>query len=123
MMQLINAMAIHSQTAPGSAGGFRDGGSRSFIVAGRNPRQSRGLPACSISRLWSFVLNLLLLSVAVTAFADEPAKLAWPQFRGPAGSGIAEDQKPPVELNRAIMEKFRPQMRKHYLTEKPEFTL
>src|SRR5262245_50002837 len=24
--------------------------------------------------------------------------LAWPQFRGPNGSGVAEDQKPPVEF-------------------------
>lgn len=24
--------------------------------------------------------------------------LAWPQFRGPAGSGVAEEQKPPIEL-------------------------
>ena len=30
--------------------------------------------------------------------------------------------KPPVELNRAIMEKFRREMMKHYLKEKPEFT-
>src|SRR5687767_4348336 len=28
--------------------------------------------------------------------ADKP--LAWPQFRGPNGSGVAEGQKPPVEL-------------------------
>src|SRR5579859_4953472 len=23
---------------------------------------------------------------------------AWPQFRGPGGSGIADDQKPPIEM-------------------------
>ncbi len=40
--------------------------------------------------------------VAVAAFAavglsaDQP--LAWPQFRGPNGSGVADGQKPPVEL-------------------------
>src|SRR5688572_10750865 len=28
--------------------------------------------------------------------ADKP--LAWPQFRGPNGSGVADDQKPPVEI-------------------------
>ncbi len=28
--------------------------------------------------------------------AEKP--LAWPQFRGPNGSGVADDQKPPVEL-------------------------
>jgi len=30
-------------------------------------------------------------------------------------------QKPPVELNRATMEKFRPLLEKHYLKEKPRF--
>ena len=34
---------------------------------------------------------------------------------------LPADQKPPVELNRAIMEKFRPAMAKHYLKELPEF--
>jgi aminobenzoyl-glutamate utilization protein B len=37
-------------------------------------------------------------------------------------SMLPPDQKPPVELNRALMEKFRPTMAKHYLTELPEFT-
>ena len=37
-------------------------------------------------------------------------------------SMLPAEQKPPVELNRAIMEKFRPAMAKHYLKEKPEFT-
>jgi aminobenzoyl-glutamate utilization protein B len=35
---------------------------------------------------------------------------------------LPADQTPPVELNRAIMEKFRPAMAKHYLKELPEFT-
>jgi metal-dependent amidase/aminoacylase/carboxypeptidase family protein len=30
-------------------------------------------------------------------------------------------QKPPVGLNRATMEKFRPQMKRHYLDKKPIF--
>jgi len=37
-------------------------------------------------------------------------------------SMLPPDQKPPVELNRAMMEKFRPEMAKHYLKEQPEFT-
>ena len=37
-------------------------------------------------------------------------------------SMLPAEQKPPVELNRTIMDKFRPEMRKHYLKEKPEFT-
>ena len=36
-------------------------------------------------------------SVALSAVAAEK-QLAWPQFRGPNGSGVAEGQKPPVEL-------------------------
>jgi len=40
---------------------------------------------------------LALLAVAAAApAADKP--LAWPQFRGPNGSGVADDQKPPVEF-------------------------
>ena len=34
--------------------------------------------------------------VAGANFAGD--KLAWPQFRGPNGSGVADDQKPPVEV-------------------------
>ena len=39
---------------------------------------------------------VVVAALAVEAAADQ--SLAWPQFRGPGGSGIAEDQKPPVEL-------------------------
>lgn len=34
---------------------------------------------------------------------------------------IPMEQKPPLELNRELMEAFRPAMRKHYVKEKPEF--
>jgi aminobenzoyl-glutamate utilization protein B len=37
-------------------------------------------------------------------------------------SMLPADQKPPVTLNRAIMDKFRPEMRKHYLKERPQFS-
>ncbi len=37
-------------------------------------------------------------------------------------SMLPRELKPPVDLNRAIMEKFRPAMRAHYLKEMPEFT-
>jgi aminobenzoyl-glutamate utilization protein B len=36
-------------------------------------------------------------------------------------SMLPAEQKPPVALNRAIMDKFRPEMKKHYLKERPEF--
>jgi outer membrane protein assembly factor BamB len=43
------------------------------------------------------LLALLALGVVPTGLgAAEP--LAWPQFRGPGGSGVAEGQKPPVEF-------------------------
>ena len=35
---------------------------------------------------------------ALTTAGGAEKKLAWPQFRGPNGSGVADDQKPPVEL-------------------------
>src|SRR5262249_12412394 len=44
----------------------------------------------------------LIATVALAVFAvvglgaDKP--LAWPQFRGPGGSGVADGQKPPVEV-------------------------
>jgi outer membrane protein assembly factor BamB len=47
-------------------------------------------------------MKRLIACVAMGLFAtigfsaDKP--LAWPQFRGPGGSGVAEAQKPPVEL-------------------------
>ncbi len=44
-----------------------------------------------------FLLAVALPLLAATARAEEKS-LAWPQFRGPAGSGIAETQKPPVEI-------------------------
>src|SRR5262245_32313982 len=45
----------------------------------------------ALSALWAAILF-----AATVAAADKP--LAWPQFRGPDGSGIADDQHPPVEF-------------------------
>ena len=42
------------------------------------------------------LIAAISLAIATSASAAEPS--AWPQFRGPQGSGIAEDQKPPTEL-------------------------
>src|SRR5262245_4716409 len=44
---------------------------------------------------------LLALSVAggfVAAGLSAEKSLTWPQFRGPNGSGVADNQKPPVEF-------------------------
>src|SRR3954465_5655371 len=42
------------------------------------------------------VIAVAAIAVATPVLAAEP--LPTPQFRGPNGSAIAEDQKPPVEL-------------------------
>jgi aminobenzoyl-glutamate utilization protein B len=34
---------------------------------------------------------------------------------------LPPDQKPPLDLNRDLMERYRPKMREHYLKERPEF--
>lgn len=44
----------------------------------------------------SLVVFAVLACHVVALGDDEPLK--WPQFRGPGGSGISEDQQPPVEL-------------------------
>jgi outer membrane protein assembly factor BamB len=46
-------------------------------------------------------MRILIAFVAAFVFAaaaHASNKAAWPQFRGPGGSGIADDQKPPVEI-------------------------
>jgi outer membrane protein assembly factor BamB len=47
-------------------------------------------------------MRTLIAFVAVGLFAaggrGQDQRLAWPQFRGPGGSGVAEGQKPPVEF-------------------------
>ena len=44
----------------------------------------------------AILLVVVLMSVSVDLYAEQP--LAWPRFRGPNGSGIADDNKPPVEF-------------------------
>ena len=34
---------------------------------------------------------------------------------------LPRDQKPPIDLNRATMDKYRPRMQRHYLVERPVF--
>src|SRR5688500_16580865 len=47
-------------------------------------------------RQWIVLTALGLFVAASPGLAQQP--LAWPQFRGPGGSGIADGQKPPVEF-------------------------
>ena len=54
---------------------------------------------------------------------DEDAKRTFKEELGDIQyrSLLPGEQKPPVELNRAMMEKFRPLMAQHYLKETPVF--
>lgn len=45
-------------------------------------------------RTWMLLVAVMMVEVGLGA--DQP--LFWPQFRGPGGSGVADGQKPPVEL-------------------------
>ena len=47
-----------------------------------------------MKNLLAFLALVVVPSVGLAA--DKP--LAWPQFRGPGGSGVADDQKPPLEV-------------------------
>ena len=42
---------------------------------------------------------LALAGLASTACSESPDGFAWPQFRGPFGSGIADGQNPPIQWN------------------------
>jgi outer membrane protein assembly factor BamB len=44
------------------------------------------------------LMTLMFLGGFATAALSAETQLAWPQFRGPNGSGVAEGQKPPVEF-------------------------
>jgi outer membrane protein assembly factor BamB len=45
----------------------------------------------------SIMVGFVLIALSSAALAAEPS-LAWPQFRGPNGSSVADDQKPPTEI-------------------------
>lgn len=44
------------------------------------------------------LVNLLALLIVVPTLAQAQQPSAWPQFRGPGGTGVAENQHPPVEF-------------------------
>lgn len=44
------------------------------------------------------LIGLMLLVLFSSSIAQGSEALGWPQFRGPAGSGIADTEKPPVEF-------------------------
>ncbi|MGL5098416.1 MAG: PQQ-binding-like beta-propeller repeat protein, partial [Planctomycetia bacterium] len=47
---------------------------------------------------WIATTAAVLMASSWTAAAETEPSLAWPQFRGPYGSGVADGQKPPVEI-------------------------
>jgi aminobenzoyl-glutamate utilization protein B len=58
--------------------------------------------------------NSTVVDQAKRSFKEELAGVEYKSL-------LPRDQKPPVHLNHATMEKFRPLLRRHYLTEKPNF--
>jgi aminobenzoyl-glutamate utilization protein B len=61
------------------------------------------------------LLDPSLVDAAKETFKDEIGDVVYESL-------LPADQKPPLELNRSIMETFRPAMRKHYVKDAPEFT-
>jgi aminobenzoyl-glutamate utilization protein B len=60
------------------------------------------------------LLEPKLVAEAKETFAEEIGDTEYRPLLPP-------DQKPPLELNRDIMERYRPAMREHYLKERPVF--
>jgi aminobenzoyl-glutamate utilization protein B len=61
-----------------------------------------------------FFMDQALLEKAKATFGEEIKGVRYTPL-------LPAEQKPPVELNHALMERFRPAMRKRYLAERPQF--
>jgi aminobenzoyl-glutamate utilization protein B len=61
-----------------------------------------------------FFLDPQIVANAKETFAEEIGGVEYQPLLPP-------DQKPPLELNRDLMERYRPKMREHYLKDRPEF--
>jgi aminobenzoyl-glutamate utilization protein B len=59
--------------------------------------------------------NPAIVAEAKRTFKDEIGGVEYRRL-------LPSDQKPPIDLNRAMMDKYRPLMEKHYLAEKPVFS-
>jgi aminobenzoyl-glutamate utilization protein B len=59
--------------------------------------------------------NPAIVAEAKRTFKDEIAGVEYRPL-------LPSDQKPPIDLNRATMDKYRPLMEKHYLAERPVFS-
>jgi aminobenzoyl-glutamate utilization protein B len=60
-------------------------------------------------------VNPAIVDEAKRTFAEEIAGTDY-------FSMLPADQKPPLELNKTMMDRFRPEMSKHYLQQRPRFT-
>jgi aminobenzoyl-glutamate utilization protein B len=84
--------------------------------------------AMSIAHKGAVAGAKVMASSILECFVDpariEEAKQAFKEELGDRvySSLLPPGQKPPAHLNRDTMEKFRPAMQKHYLTEKPDFS-
>jgi aminobenzoyl-glutamate utilization protein B len=58
--------------------------------------------------------NPALVEEAKRSFREELGGVAYRPLLPP-------DQKPPIALNRALMDRFRPQLERHYVKETPSF--
>ena len=59
--------------------------------------------------------NPAIVAEAKRTFKDEIGNVEYRPL-------LPSDQKPPIDLNRATMDKYRPLMEKHHLVEKPVFS-
>ena len=84
-----------------------------FEVIDRNAEQM-ALVSDPLFFLGELGMQELVLGKARAEFLDESKKT-------PCFTLLPPDVQPPVELNRAEMEKYRPQMRKFYLNRSPRF--
>src|SRR5262245_37984763 len=46
----------------------------------------------------NFLIAIVVAGLFASGEASSQQSSAWPQFRGPNGSGVADDQKPPIEI-------------------------
>lgn len=69
------------------------------------------------------VLAASLLDLLTSSELRQQARAEWEKVtnESPYASILPADSKPPLDLNRAMMEKYRPEMQKHYLNKTVEF--
>ena len=112
------ALVVLAAGCGGSGGGGSASGDES--AAGVAPATSlahkgavAGAKVLAASALDLFA-NTALVDEAKASFKKEIGDVQYKSFLPP-------DQKPPIHLNKEIMERYRPLLQKFYVKEKPEF--